>query len=286
MNRRQTYIICAASILCAACKAAPPASSRNDSAVAHTVVKPASTATLTQGSFAYVNSDGTELLALDSLAAPSSISGAVCPGTGALRVRYDRRMGGQSDDNGRQVASNFGNEQGEVFTLTEAKATPDKTCYLSSDSTLIAWARTANTREPSACSSAEVSRLADVKRRKVAHCWTIATLPPHREVLAVQFADVDTNALASLVVIGDSSIVFKDYPAVRRADDQSTWRVDDEGVFSASSFDILFVADSPYGFVMATTWSGAEGEDSELMVADSAGNFRTLSKAYRYWSPS
>jgi hypothetical protein len=272
-------------ILYVGCEAAPPARAK-DSAVARTVSQNLGSAAPTQGSFAFVSSDGTELLALDSLATPSTVVGAVCPGVGAVRVRYDRRMARQSTDNGRQVASNFGNQKGDVFRLIETKATPDTTCYLSSDSTMLARARTAKMREPTACSAAEASRIAEVKRREVTHCWDIATAPSHREVFAVQFANVDSSALASLVVIGDSSISFKDFPAVHHADDESTWRVDDGGVFSPSSLNILFVADLPYGFVMATTWAGAEGEDSELMVADSAGNFRTLSKGYRYWSPT
>jgi hypothetical protein len=35
----------------------------------------------------------------------------------------------------------------------------------------------------------------------------------------------------------------------------------------------------------AFTWAGAEGESSELLLADSAGVFRTLTMGFRYWSP-
>ena len=118
------------------------------------------------------------------------------------------------------------------------------------------------------------------------HCWDIGSAPAHVEVVAVQFADIDSAALASVVVFSDSSLWFEDFPAVRHAGDESTWRVDDEGVFSPSSFDVLFIAPLPDGFVIAITWAGAEGEDSYLLRSDSTASPRTVSKAYRYWSPS
>jgi hypothetical protein len=239
----------------------------------------------TQGSFAFVDSDGTQLLALDSLADPSTISSALCSGGVALTAQYDHRATRQSSDNGRQIAANFANQQGHVFRVSGNKATPDRTCYLSSDSLLVASARAVTMRKPAECSTEQVSRIAAAKRRQVIHCWDIASAPTRLEVLAVQFVDIDSAALAGLVVFGDSSLLFKDFPAVHHASDESTWRVDDEGVFSPTGFDVLFVAHLPDGFVIAITWAGAEGEDSELLIADSAGNLRTLNKGYRYWSP-
>jgi hypothetical protein len=273
-------------MLLMACEGVPPASTRSDSSVARTDGKPALVTSATRGSFAFVNSDGTQLLALDSLADPSAIRGALCSGGVALPARYDHPATRQSSDNGRQVAANFGNQQGEVFHVSGNKATPDQTCYLSADSLLFASARAATMRKPADCSNEQVSRVAAAKRRQVIHCWDIASAPTHVDVLAVQFADIDSAALASLAVVGDSSLLFKDFPAVHHANDESTWRVDDEGVFSPTGFDVLFVADLPDGFVIAITWAGAEGEDSELLLADSASNLRTLIKGYRYWSPT
>lgn len=139
-------------------------------------------------------------------------------------------------------------------------------------------------REPLDCLPAHAARLASAKRRQVIHCWHIAATPTHRDVLAVQFVSIDTNALASLAVVGDGSLVFKDFPAVYS--EETTWRVDDGGVFSPKDFDILFVAEMPYGYVMAIAWAGAEGESCELLLADSPGAFRTLTTGYRYWAPT
>ncbi|HEY8831540.1 MAG TPA: hypothetical protein VIM21_03440 [Gemmatimonadaceae bacterium] len=268
-----------------ACEA-PPASTRNDSSVARTDGKSALVTRATQGSFAFANSDGTRLLALDSLPDPSTIRGALCSGAVALTARYDHHATRQSGDNGRQVAANFGNQQGDVFNVSGNKAIPDQTCYLSADSLLFARARAVTMRKPADCSSEQISRIAAAKRRQVIHCWDIASAPTHIDVVAVQFADMDSAALASIAVVRDSSLFFKDYPAVRHANDQSTWRVDDEGVFSPTGFDVLFVADLPDGFVIAITWAGAEGEDSELLLAHPAGNLRTLIKGYRYQAPT
>src|SRR2546423_1289297 len=75
-----------------------------------------------QGGFAFADSGGTQFLALDSLADPSTIRGAICSGDVAVAARYDHRATPQSRDNGRQVAANFANQQGDVFRVTGSKA--------------------------------------------------------------------------------------------------------------------------------------------------------------------
>src|SRR5213592_538385 len=118
-------------ILLGACGRTQPVSRTKDSSVAHTDASTALVGRVTQGSFAFANSDGTQLLALDSLADPSTIRGAVCSGGIALTTRYDHRAAGQSGGNGRQIAANFANEQGDIFRVSGSKATSDQTCYLS-----------------------------------------------------------------------------------------------------------------------------------------------------------
>ncbi len=287
MRRCRERLIGATAILVIGCDPGPPSTVRSDSAI----VPPREEATalapaVAEGSFAYVDSSGARLLALDSVPDPSAILGALCSEGLTLPVRYDRKQTRHTNDNGRQIASNFLNQRGDVFTITRRKAPPDKTCYLARDSALIANTRPATMREPLDCSPAQVTRLAAAKKRQVIHCWEIATAHTELRVLAVQFANIDSSALASLAIVGDTSLVFKDFPAVYDGSGESTWRVDDEGVFSPRGFDILFVAAMPYGYVMAFTWAGAEGESSELLLSDSTSNFRTLAKAYRYWSPA
>jgi hypothetical protein len=237
------------------------------------------------GAFGYVDSSGTELLALDSLPSPSNVRGAICAGAAVQPVRYDRWQARRPEDNGRQNAYNFRNERGQIFRLGQGHATPNASCYLSPDSALVANARSVTRRTPDECAPASVARIAAVKKREVVHCWHIADASARLAVLAVQFVAIDSNALASLVVVGDSSLLFDDFPAVSNKVEGSTWRVDDGGVFSPGDIDVLFVAAMPYGFVMATAWGGAEGESCALLVANPGGVFRGLDKGYRYQAP-
>lgn len=281
---RNALVIGAAALLGIACDKPAGRSLRSDSSVATVREKPAVSVSAAGGSFAYVDSSGTQLLALDSVPDPSAIRGAVCQGNPVFPVRYDRRQTRQPADNGRDIADNFRNRQGDVFRITHGSASPDKTCYLSRDSVLLANASPVALRKPEDCSAVDASRVTAAKRRQIIHCWQFASAPAGLEVLAVQFANVDSNALASLALVSDSSLWFRDFPAVYN--EESTWRVDDGGVFSPADFNILFAAPLTSGYVMAIAWAGAEGESSELVVADSTDAFRILSKGYRYWAPT
>ncbi|HVH66387.1 MAG TPA: hypothetical protein VM716_00820 [Gemmatimonadales bacterium] len=105
------------------------------------------------------------------------------------------------------------------------------------------------------------------------------------DLLAAQFAAIDSSALASLVMVHDTSLLFENFPAVYRGPDESVWRVDDGGVFSPGDIQILFMAQLPRTYIMAIPWAGAEGESDQLVQADSAGAFRTILRDYRYWVP-
>lgn len=282
--------------LALACDRAPRASVAGDSSVARqipvdsTVPRPIPDSSTDdedpEGSFAYVDSTGTLLLSLASVRDSSTIRGAICGQGVALSVRYDRTQNRRPTDSGRQLASNFANEKGDVYRVARERAPPNKSCYLSSDTALLANARAATMSDPSECLPKAVARLTAAKQRRVVHCWHIASAPAHREVLAVQFVSIDSNALASLAVVGDSSLWFNDFPAVYDKLEGSTWRVDDGGVFSPADFDILFVAAMPDGYVMAIAWAGSEGESCTLLRVDSTGAFRTRVKGYRYWVPT
>ena len=238
-----------------------------------------------QGTFAYADSSGTQLLALGPLADPSKVVGAVCSGGSVLPARYDRRQRGERDDSRRQIVTNFNRERGIVFRLTGGKARPDETCYLSADSALLAKAIGVTPLGLPPCSPPQVSRLATAKQREVVHCWRFATTAPDAELVAAQFATIDSNALAGLVLVRDTSLLFQDFPAVYRGPDESVWRVDDQGRFSPRDLAVLFVARVSQAYVMAITWAGAEGESDELVLADSTDTFRTVVRDYRYWVP-
>jgi hypothetical protein len=240
---------------------------------------------LDEGSFGYVNADGTELLTLDSLRNPTRIRAALCPRGRVVRVAYTRRQSRQTADNGRQTAANFSNDFGDVFRTEGGKASADETCYLSADSVLLAAASPLELAQRGACDTVQIHRIAEAKRRSVLHCWPLGAALRNVQIVAVQFVVIDTSALASLVVLDEKKLYFRDFPATYRGPEESTWRVDDGGEFSPESFGILFFCRLQGVYVMAFTWAGAEGEDSYLDIADSADTFRSRANAYRYWVP-
>ena len=234
------------------------------------------------GHFGYVDSSGTQLLAIGTIEAPTGIVGAVCADGHVFPVRHDRKQARRRGDTGRQTAANFDNEAGDVFRFTAGPAQRDGTCYLSADSTLLARAVGVRPVEVEECPRATSSRIAVARSRQVIHCWHLAE-GPGAQLAAVQFVTVDSSALASIVVDRGGPMMFHDLPAVYRGPGEDLWRVEDGGVFSPADLHILFVAELPGGYMMATTWAGAEGESEQLLAADTTGNLRTLVTDYRYW---
>lgn len=240
---------------------------------------------LGEGTFGFVNADGTELLALDSLDAPARLRVAVCAHARVFRVGYARRQARAAADNGRQIAANFVNQPGDVFRIQGGRASVDETCYLSTDSALVATAESVGEPATTECDATLLRRMAVAKRRAVLHCWPLADASD-AQIVAVQFGFADTSALASVVVVDRGRLLFDDFPATYRGPDSDIWRADDGGVFSPEAFTVLFVCRLRGAYVMALTWAGAEGEDADLLVADSADAFRRVATAYRYWVPT
>ncbi len=236
------------------------------------------------GTFGLVNGDGTEIIALDALDSPADIRVAQCGDPADYPVAFARHQSPRNASS-RDIAANFANLQGDVFRVLSGQPHGDHTCYLATDSALVA------TRIPlvraglSDCDPGVLRRLAATKQRRVLFCRPMASAPPDVRIVAVQFATIDTNALASLVVVTATQLLFEDFPATYSGPGETTWRVDDEGVFSPRDFAILFLSRVRGIYVMGLTWAGAEGEDAYLLVADSAAAFRTAKSTYRYWSP-
>ena len=238
------------------------------------------------GSFGYVSTDGSEVLALDSIAHPSLIRAALCPRARVHRVTYARRQARRPADNGRQVAANLGNARGDVFRVSGGQALADETCYLTADSSLAAGVLPVGPVTDSTCDGTHVRRAAEIKHRAVLHCWRLGTAGADVAILALQFAVVDTSALASVVIAEGEQFFFQDFPAIYHGPEQDLWRVEDGGTVSPEAFAIPFIGQLRGTHFMGLTWAGAEGEDSFLLVADSARAFRAVRKSYRYWVPN
>jgi hypothetical protein len=238
---------------------------------------------LRDGRFGFVNADGSAVIALDSVPHPALIRAALCSRARVYRVTYARSQTRQPADNGKQVTANFANAAGDVFRIIVGKARADETCYLSADSGLVASAVPVDAHTGPGCDAARLRHASEVKHRPVLHCWPLGSATPNVEMLALQFAVIDTSALASVVVADHDELFFHDLPATYRGPAADVWRVEDNGTFLPDAFGIPFFCRLRGTYVMALTWAGAEGEDSYLLVADSAHTLRTVTQSYRYW---
>ena len=236
------------------------------------------------GAFAFVNETGTELLSLDRNLAPDSYSAAIC-GQGRYPVRYVRTQGERPETTHRQVAGNFANEPGNVFQLEGGSATPNETCFLTIASALPRIAAAPRPLDRAACGASQMAQLARLAGRNVVKCWRLAEIEGGSQFVAVQFIHVDTSALAAVALVRDTVLLFHALPARYSGPGESSWRVDDGGVFDPSAIRLLFTAVLPRGHAAALLWAGAEGESDELVIADSTVRTRSAVVAYRYWSP-
>lgn len=237
-------------------------------------------------SFAYVDSSGTQLLALSPLAAPTAVRGAICGAANALHVTHDRRQERGQEDTGRQVATNFAMEAGDVFRVQDGFAKPDETCLLTQDTTLLTALVERTALQLAACSARQTALLEVAASRKVVQCWRIEALGRRAETVAAQFATIDTSALAALAIVDDSVRLFHTFPANYAGPDADVWRVDDQGVFAPETLNTLFIARTVGTYVFAFSWAGSEGESSTFVVADGSRTTRELARAYRYWVPN
>jgi hypothetical protein len=63
------------------------------------------------------------------------------------------------------------------------------------------------------------------------------------------------------------------------------WRVDDEGVLSPAAFNVMFVLERGAFRALAIDWSGAEGANLSLFVADRRNRFVAVIEDYWYQAP-
>jgi hypothetical protein len=237
------------------------------------------------GSFGFVNSTGTELLSLDAIPDPRSVSSAICGEGKQLRLLHVRTQSVQPESTHRQVAAYFGNEGGEVFQVLGDTAVPNETCFLAADSMLARSAGGVRPTAEAACQQVDMASLVQIAGRAVVRCAYLGEVIGGAKLIATQFATIGTSALAAVALVDDSVLLYHALPAQYRDSDDSTWRVDDGGVFEPEAIRVLFVARLPQGYSAAFVWPAAEGESDELVVTESTFHARRAVTGYRYWSP-
>ncbi|MCD9021847.1 lipoprotein [Cohnella silvisoli] len=212
------------------------------------------------------------------------INKAVGENGNVITVRYVKHQSRTEQDNGRQAANNFNNLEGDIFEVLEGKAVPDASYYLVNDKDFnlqsLLKINQVKPQDPPAVITDEIIK---ARNRTIAQSWQIATLGETKQIFLVQFERKEDQMLASLVVKDGEEWVYMDYPATYN--ENSTWRVDDQGEISPDMFSFLFTANSSDGLVLGVKWMGAEGENINV-IKQSANRFvETDIHSSRYMSP-
>ncbi|MEI2399966.1 hypothetical protein [Paenibacillus phytohabitans] len=219
-----------------------------------------------------------------------SLNTAIGNGGQVLAVKFGKRQAGSENSNGRELANNFANLAGFVYTVEGGAAKPDETYYLADSSSFPPAAlvdlQPADQAAPQLAPGDPVRKsIAAVKHREIQSAWKLADLALNRKLYLVQFIRQDKDMLFSLVLNEDGKLSFMDYPAVIENDEYSVWRVDDGGEMRPEMFSLLFAAQSADGLLLGLNWWGAEGVNSFFLLQQ--GNaFKELEIQYgRYTSP-
>ncbi|MEC0169370.1 hypothetical protein [Paenibacillus graminis] len=247
--------------------------------------------------FGFADSSGKHLLAAwedDSrLAEMKLLNTAVGNNGQVLSVALEKWQPGSADSNGRDMANNFANLSGYVFTVEDGKAASDETYYLANSAELVRGSLLAV--KPPADLSQQLDaddpvrqQILALKKRDIKSIWKLADLaeaPEDRHLYVVQFVRQNTNMLFSLVLQKGPELSFMDYPAKIRDDEYSVWRVDDGGEMTPGMFSLLFAARTANGVALGVNWRGAEGVNSFVLLQQNAG-FKEMGIEYsRYTSP-
>lgn len=117
---------------------------------------------------------------------------AIGNGGQVLAVKFDKWQPGSDDSNGRELANNFANLSGYLFTVESGAAKPDETYYMADSAILPPEALLAI--QPAAADAKQLASdnplrksIADVKQREIQSAWKLADLAPDRELYLVQF---------------------------------------------------------------------------------------------------
>lgn len=206
-----------------------------------------------------------------------------------LKVKFNKWQDGTADSNGREMAHNFVNLAGYLFTVEEASATPDETYYLTDQADFKVDAlMPIESMKGQQASTVEVSvrqRIVDTKNREIQNIWKLAGLSTDRQLYLVQFVRLDQDMLFSLVWKEKDEFTFMDYPAVIQGDEYSVWRVDDGGEVIPEMFSILFAAETLNGPLLGLNWWGSEGVNTFFLKKE-GDLFKEMDIQYgRYTSP-
>ena len=235
--------------------------------------------------FGYANQEGSSVLALTELKESNveEFTKGIGDNGKWLDLAYEGVQESTDMDNNRDTPYNFDDAGGFKFEAKNGHLDEWNTVLMVSDAffveheLLLPKAKKSGklTREQQDLIEAQKSR--KVVKSELCNSYELGDL------FFVEFAKEGDSLLVSLLWIGkDKHIVCLDFPAV--ADEISSWRVDDGGIFDFESYQTLAVIKGPQGIELFTDWMGAEGSSIEYLI-ESEGVFRPIKNAYRYMAP-
>jgi hypothetical protein len=264
--------------------------------------------------FAYANSAGTRLLALqrDDDFKPTFLGTAICSESREAPVRYLQFQKKTARDNGRQSTGNFSNDEGHLFEVLSAPIEPGDTCLLVPSEFLKnapiirneftkaerdarekkyiemdeeAFARNPELFLPSGdFARAAIRRIEEAKGWKVRQYWPLHRWGGTQEVAMVEFQPAGDSLLASLVLVAPDGLSFFDMPAKRDENGISCWRVDDGCALHLPQMSIPAVFRAPDAPLILFGWWGAEGH-SITLFQPKEGKLIDVKNGYRYHAP-
>lgn len=241
------------------------------------------TAALPPCEFAFADTTGKRLRALDHQEQPDSLTRAACPGKETLTIRFTGKKEGTQKNTGRDTAANFEAGGGFYYQILNGQTTADTVCLLTDERFFAgktALPLLPGSEKPDASTK---ERIEKTKKRRVKEAWGMGRLAPDREFSLVLFERKDDQALFSIVMAAPSRLVFLDFPGSYE-DEGSVWRVDDGGEIDPLFFDIVLVFETGQGIEFMYSWRGAEGE-SVGFVQEAGDVFRVIKSSYKYMSP-
>jgi hypothetical protein len=239
------------------------------------------------GAFAFPDGTGSRLLSTDDISKPEALRTALCSGERRVTIQFDRRQTESTNSTHRQAPANFANTAGVIFHIVGEKVDPDATCFLAVDSLVAGTTSVPLKRAPeeSRCSRDLYPHFESAKSRPVVGCWPIADSPSGTRVVLIEFARRLRYALASLAVVEDGKRTYVDYPADFTGPGADLWRVDDGGEIHPDGFEIVFLLKRGSSYLMAVSWSAAEGHSLSLLRADDTSEFKEIVADSWYRSP-
>jgi hypothetical protein len=210
---------------------------------------------------------------------------AVLPSGETRGVRFLGRAEGTPENTCRDRAGNFDNLPGLVFGVEGDPLAADMTCPVASAGFLLRRTPLAVERlDLSPLDEGGVAIIENARCMRIERSWRLARIEGGAELWMTLFEPGDSTIVASLILVEDGDLFFEDFVGTISEDMTSVWRIDDNGEFDASWFEIIAAFRSERGIDLVRTWIGAEGENSAWLEAEE-GELRPVLRGYRYQAP-